>query len=146
MHTARFNICNELRYACLRMCASLLVCALNWNARTFVCVCVCVVDGAASVCLAETLDPGMLETGADWSILWRLWPCSAFRMSRERAGHHSSTGDTLTTWWVIFRIRRRVRCGLLSWISIIEPKFNFVVLCSVSSLFLNSVEKLYIFF
>lgn len=74
----------------LRVRVGLLACALKWTARVYA------VDGGASVCLAETLDAGMLETRADWSILWRLWPCSAIRMSRKRAGHRSSTGDTHT--------------------------------------------------
>ncbi len=56
-------MCIELNRVCVRVCVCVCVCVY---------VCVYVVDGAASVCLAETLDPGMLETGADWSILWRL--------------------------------------------------------------------------
>lgn len=44
------------------------------RARQSISVCIEVnrvyaVDGGASVCLAETLDAGMLETRADWSIL-----------------------------------------------------------------------------
>lgn len=109
-HIVHFNICNGQRCACSRMCPSLLACALNWT----VCVCVCM----------WWMEPRLFVWRRLWiQACWKQEQIGTYCGSAdqvlpsewtERAGHHSSTGDTLTTWWVILRLRRCVHCGQLS--------------------------------